>query len=444
MDIKLRDVIWEVTSKCNRNCEYCGSKDTLNQKDEPKPKDTIKIAERIAEYVQGPVTLSGGEPGCLSQGTIKKIQDVFEGKDLRAITNGKLFETCTADQIVQFSTIGLSLNHPADYGGGLSALAATVGGEAEAAKIFEMGITAITNFGSHNIWEFDDISHFVEQFAAWQVQLTISDEFGLPPEGIIHLWEKLTQIAPHKLIIADNLQTAHVCSAGLWSCGVTYKGDVISCLSERAYCTEPRVYGNLLENTFEEIWENQFKEIRFGEGRKTCRACFRYPHCEPSTQQQEAQDTEERQDGVRGVLLPPRTEGPSRGGPLRSSPMYPTPSSPGSSMVMMYGVLPAGTGSDPSWDMNMLVHGNSNTGDGVLSSGLMNSHNLPIRQVNDDGDSLSLGSAQMSEITDALRDIRGINGVPFTTRSNSDEAQSETNEEEDTGATRSNSDDIPF
>jgi radical SAM protein with 4Fe4S-binding SPASM domain len=81
-----------------------------------------------------------------------------------------------------------------------------------------------------------------------------------------------------KYILADNLQDEHKCSAGIVSCGITVDGDVIPCLSERT-SGNVSVQGNLFKRTLKDIWETEFRDIRFGaEGwSKSCRNCVSYP-----------------------------------------------------------------------------------------------------------------------------------------------------------------------
>jgi radical SAM protein with 4Fe4S-binding SPASM domain len=106
----------------------------------------------------------------------------------------------------------------------------------------------------------------------------------LPPEGILYLRKKIRELEGIKYILADNLQDEHKCSAGIVSCGITVNGDVIPCLSERTsgYVS---VQGNLFQRTLKDIWETEFREIRFGSDTwsKSCRNCISYPKVDKLT-----------------------------------------------------------------------------------------------------------------------------------------------------------------
>lgn len=59
MNIKLREIIWEITPKCNKNCDYCGSKSILKENPLDQSK-LFEIAIQISKYNINEVTLSGG------------------------------------------------------------------------------------------------------------------------------------------------------------------------------------------------------------------------------------------------------------------------------------------------------------------------------------------------------------------------------------------------
>jgi MoaA/NifB/PqqE/SkfB family radical SAM enzyme len=148
--------------------------------------------------------------------------------------------------------------------------------------------TMITNFGKHNIWDFDDLAKVAQDFKCWQIQLTMGDQM-LNPEGIKHLRSKISDCnIPNNgtaIALADNLQVCHKCMAGINGCSITYNGDVIACLSERSYGGIQKVYGSLLKSTIGEIWENGFKDIRFNNCRKCCREFVKYPEIDPDNKQ---------------------------------------------------------------------------------------------------------------------------------------------------------------
>ncbi|MEK6832875.1 MAG: radical SAM protein [Nanoarchaeota archaeon] len=274
--LKLEEVLWEVTSKCNKNCHYCGSKNVLNKK-ELTDDDKIKIAKQLADYGVKEVVLSGGEPGCLDTNTLKDIIRVLRNGNciVKVVTNGKIFEHQM--DFSHFDAIGLSVNEIKDI---------------EFCKdkrgVNTDNFTIITNFGTHNIWDFDKLYNFAMNYNCWQVQLTMG-ELMLNADGIKYLKNKIKdtnkcfQFNPsegytsNKIILADNLQDGYNCTVGIRSCGITYTGEVIACLSERSYSEKLNIYGKLPEDSIENIWENKFKDIRFKCNRKCCRDYIKYP-----------------------------------------------------------------------------------------------------------------------------------------------------------------------
>jgi hypothetical protein len=103
-------------------------------------------------------------------------------------------------------------------------------------------------------------------------------KYMLPEEGIKHLWYKLDR-TDDRFIYADNLQRNHDCKAGIVSLGILYDGSVVPCLSERSWrkVGDMDIKGNILYRSLSDIWENDFKERRFGDTCKCCRDCIKYP-----------------------------------------------------------------------------------------------------------------------------------------------------------------------
>ena len=269
--LKLKEILWEITPECNKNCSYCGSKD-LQGKKPLGDKDLKKIAKQLADYGVEEVTLTGGEPGVLAEkkpalfnGIVRILRKA--GVKVKAVTNGKLVLVDGVEKTLgDLDVIGFSINTPDD--------------------VFDESVfdrskhTMITNFGKHNIWDFDELAECARVFRCWQIQLTMGENL-LNPNGIKHLRSKIADCdVPDDntiIVLADNLQVCHDCEAGISSCSITYDGGVVACLSERSYGGIQKVYGNLLKESIDDIWENEFKDIRFKGCRKCCRDFVEYP-----------------------------------------------------------------------------------------------------------------------------------------------------------------------
>jgi hypothetical protein len=134
------------------------------------------------------------------------------------------------------------------------------------------------------------------EFSCWQIQLTMG-KYQLNEDGIEFLRNKIEKLNPgnpsnppyqenlfknnltQTIVLSDNLQYSHECQAGLSSCGITWDGKVVPCLSERAWLKNLRYQGDLLdpEQSLKQIWEQKFSEIRFKDC-KCCRDCIKYPY----------------------------------------------------------------------------------------------------------------------------------------------------------------------
>lgn len=281
--LQLEEILWEITNKCNKKCTYCGSSDIINTGGEPTKKELDLILENINNVLPKEVTITGGEPGC-----VEGLMDIFTGLHpsikLKAVTNGHLLEKLNTEELAVFSQIGISVNTVEEIEDFI---------EKEDTNVFapyyydkynrKNNITMITNFGKHNIWNFNDLYTFfkAKDYSLWQIQLTMGPDM-LPADGIKHLRKKISEIhnfgAEHQpYILADNLQLYHQCQAGIRGCSITYKGEIIPCLSERSWKKDLRVQGKITDrDSLHKIWENSFKDLRFKKG-KCCRDCIAYP-----------------------------------------------------------------------------------------------------------------------------------------------------------------------
>ena len=271
MSLVLEEIIWETTNHCNKNCDYCGSKDIIchdKNFSQQENLDIIEISRKIAEYPPNQITLSGGEPSLIPYAILKQVVDNIRNNPqqidvkVKIITNGNLFED--KEKIELFDRIGLSINSSEDF----------IDTNSPSLMSSIDKITIITNFGKHNIWDVNYIFDYVLMSGVncWQVQLTQDKDctHQLPEEGIKMLREKLTKLQNDnpdiKIVWADNLQVQHTCSAGSRSCGILYNGNVIPCLSERSWKDNLVSEGNLHKDSLQNIWENGFKTIRFNRG----------------------------------------------------------------------------------------------------------------------------------------------------------------------------------
>jgi organic radical activating enzyme len=148
------EILWEFTLKCNKNCCYCGSKKILNNiKSDDISYSHEYIANQIVKVHPEEVTITGGEPSCEITELVKCVKILHDaGIKVKILTNGNLFQVMAGDSDLwdkldkMVTCYGLSLNELSDLN--------SIG---EFYSIKEK-TTVITNFGTHNINDFDKIA----------------------------------------------------------------------------------------------------------------------------------------------------------------------------------------------------------------------------------------------------------------------------------------------
>lgn len=280
MKLKIEEILWEITNKCNRNCDYCGSKSIINCGEDTSTEDKIKIAEEIAVVKPKKVTISGGEPLMLPKSIIQDCVSILQaaGTQVSVVTNG---DALTNEHVGMFDLIGISVNSKYDAKN-ISKLLNT-----KISPAYHSKIVWITNINKINFFDIDDIvMEAASNSIPLQFQLTMyhnPQPEMIDGESINDVREKIEAACMNSgvsYIFADNLQESHQCTAGTRSLGILYNGEVVPCLSERSWRI-PRSQGNILEMPLEQIWVEGFKGCRFSDDFPCCRDCFNYPKPNP-------------------------------------------------------------------------------------------------------------------------------------------------------------------
>ena len=260
MSYKLKDIIWDFTCKCNKNCSFCGSKDIIGNEDVSYEKVDLIVQEIIQQKDLEFLTITGGEPAIDKSLPTIVNQLNAERPDLRIriLTNGLFLESNECMNLLNYESngLGVSVNTQKD----IKELEDLV----KNAKEFKNKITMITNFGNHNLNDFLYLKTFSSNFGLWQVQLTIDDKLQLNQDKIKNLLNYLdidTDITT-QIVRADNFNDLP-CSAGKESCSITYKGEVIPCLSFRSWRKTLDVQGVIEKSgDLSNIWNNKFEKYR--------------------------------------------------------------------------------------------------------------------------------------------------------------------------------------
>jgi len=276
--LRLNEVLWEFCLTCNKNCKYCGSKDVLNRDGAVSYRTQLEIASKIAGMQPKNVTFTGGEPTTNNRDLIEcaaRLRHDHKIEHIGVVTNGIAH---FADLIESdlFDAVGVSINILEDIKYHSEEI------DEHIIESFGPGgkTTIITNVGTHNIFDVHAIFDFVKDVNGFiQIQLTMG-EYQLNASGIKYLYqlirEHLFDDKNSGYILSDNLQHCHDCQAGLTSCSITSLGDVTPCLSQRAWLDDIVTYGNILDESFEDIWQTKFKAERFT-GCECCRDQIDYP-----------------------------------------------------------------------------------------------------------------------------------------------------------------------
>jgi radical SAM protein with 4Fe4S-binding SPASM domain len=307
---ELRDVVLEITKRCNLRCRHCGSgcTDLFGRTLELEISEWEKVISKLAEMNAKRVVFSGGEP------TLKKgIQDLFSqikslGMEYGIITNG----FCLEDEILN----ALVANPPYAVGFSIDGMSTTHNNIRQNGNSFgrclysitkvkkeKLPVCIVTTVNKWNYRELEDIAKLANDFCAdsWQIQMTfpagrakkqkdflidqrIFNEIFLLIARLRKKYENMRieaadcfAFAPPGLIRDEEWQG---CQAGMTTIGIDAYGDVMPCLSMRAAA----ICGNVKKNSLREIWKNS-KEFdvnrKFAENSAgvNCKDCIILKNC---------------------------------------------------------------------------------------------------------------------------------------------------------------------
>lgn len=270
--LKLDEVIWEITSKCNNGCSYCGSKEVTCL--QPDFAVIDKVIERLVEFPPKKLDVSGGDPLTiplevhakivtkLREAGVKEIKMLVNPKSFKDEEQLKLFKQLQS----MYDWIGISINTEE---------------ELEIAKQELWWLTRstiITNFNIGNLFLFDEIGKFVKSMdLGWMIQFTIYKNENNPmavynSKLATKKLQELVNGFDGKIILSDNLSCGR-CMAGIVCIGILYDGTVVPCLSMRSWCSNVLAAGNVMKESLKDMWINEFKENRFGKFKCCKDAC---------------------------------------------------------------------------------------------------------------------------------------------------------------------------
>ena len=302
----LYSLLIEITKKCNAACDQCGSRCDIHS-EEPLSKEQIlsalrDIKENIGTYTM--LNITGGEP--------MLRHDLFEimaeasamGFEWGMVTNGSLI---TEESILKMKDAGLktvtvsvdglrethdSLRH---LPGGWDRIMKALPLLKKAAFLDHLQITFTAN--RRNVYEFPELYRTVAPIGLDSIRVSFIDPIGraqehtdlmLTREEILYLTGAVNRLnrrkngpkivwgCPHYLGgLLENRR--FYCFAGIYNASILANGDIFVCPNvERR---PELIQGNILTDSFSEIWNNGFKPFRERSLPEKCRGCAHVNVC---------------------------------------------------------------------------------------------------------------------------------------------------------------------
>ena len=301
-----RQVVWELTLKCNLKCIHCGSSAGKARNKELSTSEALNLCRDIAEINSKEVCFMGGEPFLRKDWFTlgKEVNDL--GMKLLIISNGTIFNNDIISKLVQLQPYGVSVSldgataQTHDYIRGVNGSFKKLMEFISLSKKAELPVTVITTVNKLNFKELPMIRDFLlGKNIAWQIQnaspegrfprkLTLSKEqfysLGLFIASVKkeHSTKELPVIGArccgyHSKYIPHLGKSPQWegCQAGMTTLSIKSNGDVIGCLS----IPDEYIEGNSIEKSISEIWNNpdsfaynrKFKKEDLGENCKNCK-----------------------------------------------------------------------------------------------------------------------------------------------------------------------------
>ncbi len=290
MKHKLKEVIFEITNRCNLRCIHCASNSGETRPDEMSFSEIKSIIIQIKNLGAHRITLLGGEVFLRSDWHMISEEVKKQKMDLNIITNGLLINGDIISKLTQLppQVIGVSLDGACastykkirgvdKFESSLQAL--------HQIKEANIPVTAITTFMSCNLADFDLFVELLQDTGiGWQVQLAhvggdrFNHEQVLNEEQYTLFTEKVKDLLQNKshrinLLLTDDFgyfpldptfhflhQTWNGCKAGRSVLGIRSNGDILGCLSLGDKFIEANVRKTPLSN----IWNSKthFEQFR--------------------------------------------------------------------------------------------------------------------------------------------------------------------------------------
>jgi radical SAM protein with 4Fe4S-binding SPASM domain len=273
----MKNVVIEITNKCNLNCKHCGS--TKNN-DELSVEAIKTLLSDLNEVKH--ISITGGEP-TLHKDIVEIVKLCSAKCNTSIITNATCSEKLLREiidagiDLISFSVDGLPKTHDEIRNKKVSINMFRL---INVAKWY-VEISAVTTVTKQNINELREIRSwlFENGFDRWQLQLGIpygnmTKENMIEPKQIIDIIKVAHETQSLIVDLADcvgyysklehEVRTKNNCAwsgcqAGKSVLGILANGDVVGCTSIR---DKNFIEGNIYNESIKDIWQNKFNALR--------------------------------------------------------------------------------------------------------------------------------------------------------------------------------------
>lgn len=296
----LCSLLIEITQKCNALCDQCGSRCDPHGEEALTKENILSALRDIKENIGTSVmiNITGGEP-LMRRDFFELTKEITElGFDWGMVTNGSLITETAVKKLKEsgMKTITVSLDGLRETHDSLRHLPGCFDKIISALKMLKqeaftdhLQVTFTAN--RRNVFEFAELYKILNEIKIDSVRVGLMDPIGrgadnrgllLTREEIIYftqLTNKLNSVrgnipiiwgCPHyfgKLIPGRKFR----CFAGKQTASILYNGDIYVCpnVGDR----EKYVQGNILKDSFSEVWKNGFRFFREKQLPEGCADC---------------------------------------------------------------------------------------------------------------------------------------------------------------------------
>ena len=298
----LYTLLIEITKKCNAACDQCGSRCDINSEEFLTKEQILSalkdIKENIGTYTM--LNITGGEP-LLRRDLFEIMESASEmGFDWGMVTNGSLISDEAISKMkksgmktITISLDGLRETHDSlrHLPGSFDKIIIALKKLREAAFLDHLQVTFTAN--KRNVFEFEKLYSILERISLDSIRVSFIDPIGraldntdllLSREEILYFTALVNELnrkahgtkivwgCPHFLgSLLD--ERKFYCFTGIYTASILFNGDIYVCPNvERR---DEFIQGNILKDSFSEVWKNGFLPFR---ERKLPEKCEECPH----------------------------------------------------------------------------------------------------------------------------------------------------------------------